>query len=90
MDASILNYTVNDNVGQFLENNKKIYINGKWIDSSSGNPLIFEDPLWEENSHVQQATKRILIKQSKQQEPHLIQVYGQICLIMKKEKLFGK
>ena len=26
MDASILNYTVNDNVGQFLENNKKFYI----------------------------------------------------------------
>ena len=23
MDTSILNYTVNDNVGQFLENNKK-------------------------------------------------------------------
>ena len=44
MDASILNYTVNDNVGQFLENNKKIYINGKWIDSSSGKSFEVEDP----------------------------------------------
>ena len=26
MDASILNYTVNDNVGEFLRNDKKLYI----------------------------------------------------------------
>ena len=36
MDASILNYTVNDNVGEFLSKTKKIYINGKWVDSTSG------------------------------------------------------
>ena len=32
MDASILNYTVNDNVGEFLSKTKKIYIDGKWDD----------------------------------------------------------
>ena len=37
MDASVLNYTVNDNVGSFLNENKKIYINGKWVDSTSEN-----------------------------------------------------
>ena len=36
MDASILNYTVNDNVGEFLSKDKKLYINGKWVDPSSG------------------------------------------------------
>ena len=34
MDASILNYTVNDNVGEFLSNDKKLYINGKWVETS--------------------------------------------------------
>ena len=31
MDASILNYTVNDNVGEFLSNDKKLYINGSGL-----------------------------------------------------------
>ena len=37
MDASILNYTVNDNVGEFLSKDKKLYINGKM-----GRPIIWE------------------------------------------------
>ena len=44
MDASVLNYTVNDNVGSFLNENKKIYINGKWVDSTSGKTFDVEDP----------------------------------------------
>ena len=44
MDASILNYTVNDNVGEFLKQNQKLYINGKWVDSKSGKTFDVEDP----------------------------------------------
>ena len=44
MDASILNYTVNDNVGEFLSKDKKLYINGKWIDTTSGKTFDVEDP----------------------------------------------
>ena len=44
MDASILNYTVNDNVGEFLSKDKKLYINGKWVDPSSGKSFDVEDP----------------------------------------------
>ena len=44
MDASILNYTVNDNVGEFLSKDKKLYINGKWADPSSGKSFDVEDP----------------------------------------------
>ena len=44
MDASILNYTVNDNVGEFLSKDKKLYINGKWVDPSSGKSVYVEDP----------------------------------------------
>ena len=44
MDASILNYTVNDYVGEFLSKTKKIYINGKWVDSASGKTFEVEDP----------------------------------------------
>ena len=44
MDASILNYTVNDNVGSFLSKNKQLYINGKWVDSLSGKTFDVEDP----------------------------------------------
>ena len=44
MDASILNYTVNDNVGEFLSNDKKLYINGEWVETSSGKTFDVEDP----------------------------------------------
>ena len=44
MDASILNYTVNDNVGSFLSKNKQLYIDGKWVDSVSGKTFDVEDP----------------------------------------------
>ena len=44
MDASILNYTVNDNVGEFLSKDKKLYINGDWVDPSSGKSFDVEDP----------------------------------------------
>lgn len=44
MDASILNYTVNDNVGSFLSKDKSIYINGKWVSSKSGKTFDVEDP----------------------------------------------
>ena len=44
MDASILNYKVNDNVGTFLNKSKSLYINGKWIDSTSGKTFDVEDP----------------------------------------------
>ena len=44
MDASILNYKVNDNVGKFLNQNQKLYINGKWIDAKSGKTFDVEDP----------------------------------------------
>ena len=44
MDASILNYTVNDNVGEFLSKDKKLYINGKWVDPSSEKSFDVEDP----------------------------------------------
>ena len=44
MDASILNYTVNDNVGDFLSKDKKLYINGDWVDPSSGKSFDVEDP----------------------------------------------
>ncbi len=44
MDATILNYSVNDNVSEFLSNNKQHYINGKWVDSKSGRTFDVEDP----------------------------------------------
>ncbi len=44
MDASILNYKVNDNVGKFLNQTQKLYINGKWVDSKSGKTFDVEDP----------------------------------------------
>ena len=44
MDASILNYTVNDNVGEFLSKDKKLYINGEWVETSSGKSFDVEDP----------------------------------------------
>ena len=44
MDASILNYTVNDNVGDFLSKEKKLYIAGKWVDPNSGKSFEVEDP----------------------------------------------
>ena len=44
MDASVLNYTVNDNVGDFLNKTKQLYINGKWVDSASGKTFDVEDP----------------------------------------------
>ena len=43
MDASILNYTVNDNVAKFLNQTHKLYINGKWVDSKSGKTFDVED-----------------------------------------------
>ena len=45
MDASILNYTVNDNVAKFLNQTHKLYINGKWVDSKSGKTFDVEDLL---------------------------------------------
>ena len=44
MDASILNYSVNDNVAEFLTKTKQLYINGKWVDSKSGKTFDVEDP----------------------------------------------
>ncbi len=44
MDASILNYTVNDNVGKFLKQTQKLYINGNWVASKSGKTFDVEDP----------------------------------------------
>ena len=44
MDASVLNYTVNDNVGKFLGQKHKLYINGEWVDSKSGKTFDVEDP----------------------------------------------
>ena len=44
MDASILNYKVNDNVGDFLSKEKKLYIAGKWVDPNSGKSFDIEDP----------------------------------------------
>jgi phenylacetaldehyde dehydrogenase len=44
MDASILNYSVNDNVAKFLASTKKLYINGNWVDSKSGKTFDVEDP----------------------------------------------
>ncbi|MEE2695027.1 MAG: aldehyde dehydrogenase family protein [Pseudomonadota bacterium] len=44
MDASILNYKVNDNVGSFLGQKQKLYINGKWVDTESSKTFDVEDP----------------------------------------------
>ena len=44
MDASILNYKVNDNVGSFLGQKQKLYINGKWVDTDSSKTFDVEDP----------------------------------------------
>ena len=44
MDASVLNYTVNDNVAKFLGIKIKNYINGEWVDSKSGKTFDVEDP----------------------------------------------
>ena len=44
MDASILNYSVNDNVAEFLSRTQKLYINGNWVDSKSGKTFDVEDP----------------------------------------------
>ena len=38
------NYTVNDNVGKFLKQTQKLYINGKWVDAKSGKTFDVEDP----------------------------------------------
>ena len=44
MDASVLNYTVNDNVGKFLKQTQKLYINGKWVEAKSCKTFDVEDP----------------------------------------------
>ena len=44
MDATILNYNVNDGVSNFLSKNKQLYIDGKWVDSKSGKTFDVEDP----------------------------------------------
>ncbi len=44
MDASILNYSVNDNVAKFLSETKQLYINGNWVNSKSGKTFDVEDP----------------------------------------------
>lgn len=44
MDATLLNYNVNDNVSEFLSKNKQHYIGGKWVDSKSGKTFDVEDP----------------------------------------------
>ncbi len=44
MDASILNYTVNDNVASFLNKTQKLYIGGKWVDTNSSKTFDVEDP----------------------------------------------
>ena len=91
MDASILNYTVNDNVGEFLSKTKQLYINGKWVDSSSGKTFDVEDPATGKKlQHVQLVIKKTLMLQLKQLGQHLIQVFGQICRITKEAKLYGR
>jgi len=44
MDASVLNYTVNDNVANFLNKIQKLYIDGKWVDTNSSKTFDVEDP----------------------------------------------
>ena len=44
MDASVLNYTVNDNVASFLNKNQKLYIDGSWVDTGSSKTFDVEDP----------------------------------------------
>ena len=44
MDASVLNYSVNDNVANFLSQTKQLYIDGKWVNSQSGKTFHVEDP----------------------------------------------
>ena len=44
MDATILNYNVSDGVSNFLSKNKQLYIDGKWVDSKSGETFEVEDP----------------------------------------------
>ena len=44
MDASVLNYTVNDNVANFLNKIQKLYIDGKWVDTISSKTFDVEDP----------------------------------------------
>ena len=62
MDASILNYSVNDNVAKFLSQTKKLYINGDWVDSKSGKTFDVEDPATGKKlQHVQLEQKKILI-----------------------------
>ena len=62
MDASILNYTVNDNVGEFLSNDKKLYINGEWVETSSGKTFDVEIQRQERKLlHVQLETAKTSI-----------------------------
>ena len=67
MDASILNYTVNDNVGEFLSKDKKLYINGDWVDPSSGKSFDVEDPPPEKKlQHALLVIVKTLMQQLKQ------------------------
>ena len=40
MDASVLNYKVNDNVGEFLNKTKKLYINGQKVGENTFDKLL--------------------------------------------------
>ena len=91
MDASILNYTVNDNVGEFLSKDKKLYINGDWVDPSSGKSFDVEDPATGKKlQHALLEIVKTLMQQLKQPELHLTPAHGLMCQIMKRGKLFGK
>ena len=61
MDASVLNYTVNDNVASFLNKNQKLYISGKWVDASSSKTFDVEDPATGKNLPLGRGNIMILI-----------------------------
>ena len=91
MDASILNYKVNDNVGDFLSKEKKLYIAGKWVDPNSGKSFDVEDPATGKKiASCSAGNSKTLTLLLRQQEKLLILEFGLICLIVKKVKSSGK
>ena len=91
MDASILNYKVNDNVGDFLSKEKKLYIAGKWVDPSSGKSFDVEDPATGKKLLlVLRVMLKMLTLLLSQQEKLLTLEFGLKCLTVKKVKSSGK
>ena len=68
MDASILNYTVNDNVGEFLSKDKKLILMVNGLILIPENPLMWKIQQLEKLPLVQLVMKKILTQQSRQQE----------------------